>query len=77
MCIRDRDSPYGCVDMAGNVWEWMGSWYAENETRALRGGSWNYYGQDTRAAYRYYSDPSYRNSNVGFRVAELLSDPVF
>ena len=69
------DSPYGCVDMAGNVWEWMGSWYAENETRALRGGSWDYYDRLTRAAYRSLDDPLSGSRDVGFRVAELLSDP--
>ncbi len=36
--------------------------------RVFRGGSWNFYPQDCRAANRNYNTPTIRRSNLGFRV---------
>jgi hypothetical protein len=50
------DSPYGCADMAGNVWEWTPSDY-ERGGKVLRGGSWFTIANHVRSAYRYRNYP--------------------
>ncbi len=43
--------------------------------RVLRGGSWNNDARNVRAAYRNHNEPSNRNHNLGFRCAELTTEP--
>ena len=63
------NSPYGVVDMAGNVWEWTSTLYADDEQwRVLKGGAWDFRGlKDARCASRVYFRPTFRNGAVGFR----------
>ncbi len=63
-------SPYGVIDMAGNVWEWVDTW-AQQNAKKIKGGSYQY---DQDAAVCSNSDShnitSGRPFDVGFRCVK-------
>jgi formylglycine-generating enzyme required for sulfatase activity len=74
-------SPYGALDMVGNVWEWVDNWYDAypgnsvsnlnygTTFRVLRGGSWYNSDNYIRSTSRGNGNPSSTLNSFGFRCA--------
>ena len=83
---QEGASPFGIMDLAGNVFEWCSDWYGsryyaespkENppgppsgEQRVMRGGAWISMPDACRSAARAKYPPASRSTLVGFRLVK-------
>ena len=84
--MRAGASPYGCVDMAGNAYEWTSDWYQAypgnkdiikeygQVYRVLRGGSYLTSAFDVRCARRHYDHMDAARVDYGFRCVMSVKE---
>lgn len=83
---RGGASPYGVLDMAGNIYEWTSDWYEKYEGntqitarygqlfRVLRGGSYLSERFDVRSARRRYDKVESAREDYGLRCAKDVDE---
>ncbi len=87
--VRSDESPYGIMDGAGNVMEWVEDWYQEDAYaksqdrnpqspeygtyKVLRGGAYTSAGSDLRISARSKMMQDFRDETIGFRCAQSSS----
>ncbi len=68
--FRQGRSPSGCIDMAGNVWEFVEASDTQERTCVLRGGSYRNSREEVRSDLRLFGVPDdHRPPDFGFRCA--------
>jgi serine/threonine-protein kinase len=82
-------SPFGALDMAGNVWEWTADWMTDGgyssaaqtdpqgassgTERVMRGGAWDYYENPLRSTNRHGEPQDFSENTLGFRCAQAAN----
>jgi formylglycine-generating enzyme required for sulfatase activity len=88
--VKSDVSPFGVMDGAGNVMEWVDDWYQENAYReasksdpqspdygtfrVIRGAGYASSGSDLRITSRNKMVPDFRDETIGFRCAKDMKN---